>query len=189
MTTAALLEIILIAVGLAMDAFAVSLMSGSIVSKMRLRHAVRIAVFFGLFQGVMPLLGWLAGELFAAKIAAYDHWVAFILLAGIGGKMIYESFDEEKEPFDPLDVAVLFTLSIATSIDALAVGVTFSVLGVSVAVAAALIGVITCAISFVGVKIGATVGEKLGSKVELFGGLVLVGIGGKILIEHLLRQG
>ncbi len=178
-------EIVLIAVGLAMDAFAVSITSGTIIKKMRLHHAVRIALFFGVSQGVMPVIGWFGGSLFASKIEAVDHWIAFGLLAAIGGKMIKDSFDSEEKSFNPIDVYVLFTLAVATSIDALAVGITFSMLGVTIVSASLTIGVVTFLTSLAGVFIGNRVGDRLGGRVEVFGGVVLVGIGVKILVGHL----
>lgn len=181
-----LIEIVLIAIGLAMDAFAVSITSGTIIQKMRLRHAVRIALFFGFFQAMMPILGWLGGTLFSEVMETYDHWIAFVLLTLIGGKMFKEVFDEGDEAsFNPLDVYVLFTLAVATSIDALAVGVTFSILDMTIWWAALIIGVITFGFSLLGVFLGKSLGEKLGNRVEIFGGVILIGIGTKILVEHL----
>lgn len=180
------MEIVLIAVGLAMDAFAVSVASGTLIKNMHLRHSLRIALFFGFFQGIMPVIGWWGGSLFKDQIVAYDHWIAFGLLLIIGGKMIVESFDKESESFNPLDVYILFTLAIATSIDALAVGITFSVLGSSIFTSALIIGVITFVISLIGTRIGDRLGEKIGKKAELLGGITLIAIGTKILCEHLL---
>ncbi len=186
MTTASLIEILIIAIGLAMDAFAVAITSGTIMKKMHLRHILRIALFFGVFQALMPIIGWLGGTLFSEKIQAFDHWIAFVLLVIIGGKMLKEAFNEESEErFDPLNIYVLFTLAIATSIDALAVGVTFSLLNVSIWSASAIIGIVAFIFSMIGVIIGSAVGDKLGSKVEILGGILLIGIGVKILIEHL----
>lgn len=186
MTVATLIEIILISIGLAMDAFAVSITSGTIMQKMHLRHVLRIALFFGAFQAIMPILGWLGGTLFSDAIKEFDHWIAFALLAFIGGKMIKEAFDDDNdERFDPLNVYILFTLAIATSIDALAVGITFSVLSVTIWSAAAIIGAITFLISFAGVYIGKRLGDAMGSKMEIIGGIILIGIGLKIVIEHL----
>lgn len=186
MNSSSLIEIIIIAVGLAMDAFAVSITSGTIMKKMHLRHILRIALFFGVFQALMPIIGWLGGTLFSEKIKTFDHWIAFVLLMLIGGKMLKEAFDSESEErFDPLNVYVLFTLAIATSIDALAVGVTFSLLEVSIWSAAAIIGVVAFAFSMIGVKVGSALGDRLGSRVEILGGILLMGIGIKILVEHL----
>lgn len=189
MSISTLIEIILISIGLAMDAFAVSITSGTIMKKMHLRHMFRIALFFGAFQAIMPILGWLGGTFFADAIKEFDHWIAFILLALIGGKMIKEAFEEgDDERFDPLNVYVLFTLAIATSIDALAVGITFSVLSVSIWSAAAIIGLITFGISLIGVMLGKRLGDTFGSKMEIVGGFILICIGIKILIEHLFLQ-
>lgn len=185
MPLSTLIEVIIIAVALAMDAFAVSITSGTIIREMHLKHAVRIALFFGVFQAIMPILGWLGGSLFAAKIEQIDHWIAFGLLLFIGAKMIKEAFNDDEESFDPLNVAILFSLSIATSIDALAVGITFSVLDVTIWSAAAIIGVITFVLSLIGVFAGKKIGEKFGNRVEIAGGVILILIGAKILIEHL----
>ncbi len=181
-----LAEIVLIAVGLAMDAFAVAVSSGVTLRKMKLRHAMRIAAFFGFFQALMPLLGWLTGRAFRQYICTYDHWIAFILLAIIGGKMIYEarrSRDEETVS-DPLNVYVLFTLAIATSIDALAVGVTFSFLDVDIWQSIGVIGAITFVVSFIGTQLGKTFGHLFENRLEIIGGLILIGIGLKILVHH-----
>lgn len=187
MTVTTLIEIILISIGLAMDALAVSITSGSIMQKMRLHHMFRIALFFGAFQAIMPIIGWLGGTLFTEYIKSIDHWIAFGLLAFIGGKMIKEALsNDEDERFDPLNVYILFTLAIATSIDALAVGITFSVLSITIWSAAAIIGVITFVISFLGVYLGKKLGDTLGSKMEIIGGIILIAIGTKILVEHTL---
>lgn len=187
MTAATIIEIILISIGLAMDALAVSITSGSIMQKMHLRHMFRIALFFGAFQAIMPIIGWLGGTLFTDYIKNVDHWIAFGLLAFIGSKMIKEALSEnEDERFDPLNVYILFTLAVATSIDALAVGITFSVLSITIWTSATIIGVITFFISFIGVFVGKKLGDTLGSKMEIIGGIILISIGTKILIEHTL---
>ncbi len=186
MDLSSFIEILVIYIGLAMDAFAVSIASGTLMKKMHLHHVIRIALFFGVFQAIMPILGWLGGSLFADKIALVSHWIAFILLALIGGKMVKESFDDESSSFNPLDVYVIFTLAIATSIDALAVGITFSVLTIPIWSSALIIGVVTFVISLMGVILGDKVGEKIGSRAELFGGVILIGIGSKILLNNLL---
>lgn len=181
-----MIEVVLIAIGLAMDAFAVSITSGTIMKKMHLRHVLRIAIFFGGFQAIMPVLGWLGGTLFADLIQDFDHWIAFILLSGIGGKMLYEAiYKSDEDNFDPLNVYVLFTLAIATSIDALAVGITFSLLNVTIWSAAAVIGLVAFAFSILGIYLGDRIGDKIGSNVEIFGGVILISIGLKILIQHL----
>lgn len=181
-----LLEVILIGIGLAMDAFAVSITSGITIRKMRLRHAFMISAFFGFFQALMPLIGWTLGLSFRSYIQFIDHWIAFILLGFIGTKMIIDSRSPEKnESFDPLNVYILFTLSIATSIDALAVGITFSFLDIQIWYTSLIIGLITFVICLIGTKIGKTYGHLLEDKVEIFGGIILISIGLKILIQHL----
>lgn len=184
-------QIIVIAIGLAADAFAVSVSSGAIIEKLRLRHAMRIALFFGFFQGIMPWIGWKVGNLASELIRSVDHWLAFSILCFIGGKMIYESRKLEEDiekSIDPLNIYVLFTLAIATSIDALAVGVTFSFLNVSIVEPIIVIGVITFIFSLAGTYIGEFFGHVFEDKIELAGGLILIGIGTKILIEHTLLQ-
>jgi manganese efflux pump family protein len=183
-----LTTIIFLALALAMDAFAVSISSGITIGKMRLHHSLRIAGFFGFFQAVMPLLGWSVGRNAADLIRAYDHWVAFGLLAIIGGKMIYESFKLEEESSakaDPLNLYVLFTLAVATSIDAAAVGVSLSLLDVKIIFPSIIIGIITFFVSMAGTWLGQSFGDFFGEKIEVAGGVVLIGIGAKILIQHL----
>ena len=182
-------QIIIIAIGLAADAFAVSVSSGAIIEKLHLRHAMRIAVFFGFFQGLMPWIGWKAGNLASDLIRSIDHWLAFGILCFIGGKMIYESRKLEEEierTINPLNIYVLFTLAIATSIDALAVGLTFSFLNVSIVEPVIVIGVVTFIFSLAGTYIGEFFGHIFEDKIELAGGIILIGIGTKILIEHTL---
>lgn len=183
-----LITIVIIAVGLAMDAFAVSIVSGSAYKQLRIRHALRIAVFFGGFQAFMPLIGFLAGLSVKEYIADYDHWVAFGLLSLVGGKMIHESFKIKsvRGNFDPSNILVLLVLSIATSIDALAIGITFSLITSSVITAVIIIGLVTFVLSYLGVCIGKKIGHFFENKIEAFGGLVLFGIGLKILLGHLL---
>jgi manganese efflux pump family protein len=183
-----LITIIFIALALSMDAFAVSISSGVTIRKMHLRHAFRIAGFFGLFQAFMPVAGWSIGRLAADFIQRYDHWVAFVLLIFIGLKMIYEAsaLDPEKDGrSDPLNIYILLTLAFATSIDAAAVGITMSFLKVAIILPAIIIGMITFIISFAGIYIGNKSGNFFGNKIEIIGGLVLIGIGIKILLEHL----
>jgi putative Mn2+ efflux pump MntP len=183
-----LITIVFIALGLAMDAFAVSIASGVTLKKVRLRYAFRVAFFFGGFQALMPLLGWLAGSSFSSYIAAFDHWVAFGLLTFIGGKMIYEStvLKEAEKKTDPRNLTILFILAIATSIDALVVGLSFSFLNVTIIEPVIIIGVITFLLSFAGVYIGARTGSFFENKIEIIGGVILIGIGLKVLIEYLL---
>lgn len=181
-----MITILLIAIGLAMDALAVSITSGLTINDLRLRNAATIALFFGSFQAVMPLLGWLGGLSARAVITDIDHWVAFGLLCLIGGKMIYEStrLDSDDKKMDPMDLHVLFLLAIATSIDALAVGVSFAFLEMAIITPAIIIGVTTFALSFLGVYVGNVSGHFFEKKIELIGGLILIGIGVKIVIEH-----
>jgi len=182
-----LITILFLAVGLAMDAFAVSIVTGSIYKELHIRHALRMALFFGAFQSLMPLVGSLAGLSLREYISAYDHWIAFGLLALIGGKMIYEAFqiEQAEKKMDPSNLLILLTLSVATSIDALAVGFTLSLLVSSLAFAVIVIGVITFGLSYAGVSIGKRFGHFCESKIEILGGLILIAIGVKILIRHL----
>jgi len=181
------ITIIIIAVGLAMDAFVVSIVSGGAYRQLHLKHALRMALFFGGFQAVMPLIGSLAGLTLRDYIAFCDHWIAFGLLAAVGGKMIYESFKigSEGKNSDPSNLLVVLVLSVATSIDALAVGITLSLLSGSILVAASIIGLITFVLSYLGVQIGKRFGHFFESKIEALGGVILVAIGIKILLEHL----
>ncbi len=181
-----LITIIIIAVGLAMDAFAVSIVSGSACKQLKVKHAFRTALFFGGFQALMPLIGALAGLSLKEYIANYDHWMAFGLLSAVGGKMLYESFriKPAKENFDPSNIFILLVLSVATSIDALVVGITLPLLRVSIAPAVVIIGLVTFALSYLGIFIGKKSGHFFESKIEALGGLVLIALGLKILIEH-----
>ncbi|WP_055667037.1 manganese efflux pump MntP family protein [Desnuesiella massiliensis] len=181
-----LLSIVLIAFGLSMDAFAVSVTSGIGVKEAKVKNAFKIAFYFGLFQGLMPLIGWFIGSRFKDYITQIDHWVAFILLAVIGGKMIYEAIKEaEEEKVNCLTFKVLVVLAIATSIDALAVGISFAFLSVSILKASAIIACITFFICFAGVFLGKWCGEVFQKKAEIVGGVILLFIGFKILAEHL----
>lgn len=182
-----ILTVLSIAVGLSMDAFAVSITSGVAIKDLRPVHALKIALFFGAFQAIMPVIGWLAGLGMRSFISGFDHWVAFGLLLFVGGKMIWESrsMEEDKPKSDPLGNTVLLLLAIATSIDALAVGLTFSLLNVSIAVPVLIIGLVTFGLSFAGVLIGKKAGHLFENKIEIVGGLILIGIGCKILFEHL----
>ncbi len=182
-----LLVIIPMAVGLSMDALAVSVVTGSVQKKLKVTHALQMALFFGAFQAFMPLVGSLAGLTIKNYIADYDHWVAFGILTAIGGKMIYESFKiaPNQHNFDPANIFVLLVLSVATSIDALAVGITLSFLTVGIALAVLVIGTTTFVMSSLGVYLGSRFGHFFASKIEALGGLILIGLGIKILIEHL----
>ena len=178
-----ILELFILAVGLSMDAFAVSVCKGLSLGKIKPKHMCIAGAWFGGFQALMPLIGYFLGSFFAEMIEKYDHWVAFVLLAIIGGNMIKESFGKDEKVDSSMDVKSMLLLAIATSIDALAVGVTFAFLQVQIVPAVSCIGVITFIFSAVGVKIGSLFGTKYKSKAELFGGIVLVLIGIKILLE------
>lgn len=178
-------ELILIALGLSMDAFAVSVCKGLSMKKMNYSKAVVISCFFGGFQAIMPLLGYFLGTSFSEYIVAIDHWLAFGLLSIIGISMVKESNEACPAPDPTFNLKSILALSLATSIDALAVGITFAFLNVNIVPAVTLVGVITFAISFAGVKIGNAFGSKFKSKAELLGGLILIVIGIKILLEHL----
>lgn len=182
-----LLEIALIGVGLAMDAFAVSICKGLAMKKMNYQKAFIIALFFGGFQALMPALGYLLGNAFASKIAAIDHWIAFILLAMIGINMIKEALSKEADECvdETLRLRDLTMLAIATSVDALAVGITFAFFNVSIVLSTTIIGIITFVICVIGVKVGHVFGEKYKSKAELAGGIILIAMGCKILVDHL----
>lgn len=180
-----LLELVLIAVGLAMDAFAVSVCKGLSMSKMEWKKAVIIGLYFGGFQALMPLIGYVLGVGFEDKIKSIDHWIAFVLLVFIGMNMIKEAFEIKEESNDKIDFKTMIILAIATSIDALAVGVTFAFLNVNIMLAISLIGIITFIISMIGVKIGNVFGDKYETKAELAGGFILIFLGAKILLEHL----
>jgi putative Mn2+ efflux pump MntP len=176
-----------IALGLAMDAFAVSVASGLAIKNVRARHALRISLFFGLFQAFMPVAGWLAGLALKDYIAHIDHWLAFGILGFIGSKMIYEAavIEKAEKRTSALDMRVLLGLSVATSIDALAVGVTFAFLNIVIVTPVLVIGIVTFLMSYGGVCIGKTFGSFSGKKIEVLGGLILIAIGVKILVEHL----
>lgn len=183
-----LIELFLIAVGLSMDAFAVALCKGLQMRRLDVRAGAVLALFFGAFQALMPLIGWALGTQFASSIQQVDHWIAAGLLFFIGGRMVYEALrGDEAAPEAPgaTSLKELLILSVATSIDALAVGVTFAFLRVAILPAAALIGVTTFCLSFLGVAVGNRFGVRYKNKAELAGGAVLIFIGVKILLEHL----
>ena len=182
-----LLELIVVGVGLAMDAFAVSVCKGLSMRKMSVKSGCIVGGYFGFFQAMMPTIGFFLGGGFKDYIVAIDHWIAFVLLAIIGGNMIKESMESDCEECgdDDLSFKAMLPLAIATSIDALAVGVTFAFLSVNIYLAAIIIGVTTFIISFAGVKIGNVFGLKYKSKAELAGGCILILMGLKILLEHL----
>ncbi|MCL2819714.1 MAG: manganese efflux pump MntP family protein [Oscillospiraceae bacterium] len=188
-----------LAIGLSMDAFAVSVCIGLSMKKVMLRNAILVGLYFGFFQAAMPLIGYIAGSQFADMITAFDHWIAFCLLAFLGGKMIYSSFKKEEpmeneesmeneEPIKKeasLGPKKMLPLAIATSIDALAVGISFAFLQVNILSAVLLIGITTFILSAAGVKIGSIFGIKFKSKAELLGGIILILIGTNILLDHL----
>ncbi len=183
-----LVELFLVAVGLSMDAFAVSICKGLGMTKFKAWNAAVIALFFGGFQALMPFLGWLLGLGFQQYIESVDHWIAFILLAFIGGQMIWETRKDEtgEEDGDRLRIGQLFLLAVATSIDALAVGVTFALLpGTNIWHSILLIGITTFLISFAGVAIGRRFGNRYEKRAQIFGGIILIVLGIKILLEHL----
>ncbi len=181
-----LTELFLVGVGLSMDAFAVSICKGLSMKRMRWRQGLVVAVFFGGFQALMPAIGWALGRQFERYITTIDHWIAFLLLGYIGGKMIWDAFHEEDSSCpSSFDLKELFMLAIATSIDALAVGITFAFLQVSIGPAVALIGCTTFTLSLGGVWIGHRFGSRCKSKATLIGGVILCLIGLKILLEHL----
>jgi putative Mn2+ efflux pump MntP len=185
------LEILFIALGLSMDAFAVAVASGATMKRLEVANALKMGVFFGGFQAIMPVIGWFAGIGMKSYISEVDHWIAFALLSLVGGKMLYESFKIEEEEncgagkTCPFDTGTLTVLAIATSIDALAVGLTFSMLQVSIAAPVLVIGLVTFVLSVAGVKIGTKGGHFFEHKMEAAGGIVLIIIGIKILLEHL----
>ncbi len=181
-----LVELFLLAVGLSMDAFAVSICKGLSMKKMDVKKMVIVGIYFGGFQALMPALGYLLGVSFRDMISAIDHWIAFILLSLIGIGMIREACsDEEDKVDDSVTVKVMVPLAVATSIDALAAGVTFAFLNVSILWAVSFIGVITFTFSMIGVKVGNVFGTRYQKKAEISGGIILILLGTKILLEHL----
>ncbi len=183
-----LVTLILLACALAMDSFAVSITAGLSLSRFKFGTVCRISFVFALFQGCMPVIGWALGQSFVETISDYDHWVVFVLLLFIGGKMIYESFKHEEQAhcINIYSNKTIIGLAIATSIDALAVGISFSLLDVEIFFPALIIGLITFAFAFTGQTIGYKLGSIFKTKVEFIGGLLLIGIGVRILISHLL---
>ena len=180
-----LIELFILAVGLSMDAFAVSVCKGLSLRKIKPKHMCIEGAWFGGFQALMPLMGYFLGSFFADKITKYSHWIAFILLAIIGANMVREAFGEEERLDANMNPASMFLLAIATSIDALAVGVTFAFLQVNIIYAVIFIGCVTFVCSAAGVKIGSVFGEKYKSKAEICGGIILILIGIKILFDGL----
>lgn len=191
-----LVELLILAVGLSMDAFAVAVCKGLSIKKISAKHPVIVGLYFGFFQAAMPMIGYFLGKQFSDKINAIDHWVAFILLGIIGGNMIKGAIKEKEEENEDecssckdvdnsLNVKEMLVLSVATSIDALAVGITFAFLKVNILMATSFIGAVTFLISAAGVMIGNIFGGKLKSKAEMAGGIILVCLGTKILLQHL----
>ena len=185
-----IVELLLVAVGVSMDAFAVSICRGLGMRRLNLRTAAVLALFFGGFQALMPLVGWALGSQFMGVIAPVDHWVAFVLLAFIGGKMLWEAFHEDDEgcgceDTSAIDLREFLVLAVATSIDALAAGISFAALNVDIVASVSLIGVITFALSFVGVAVGHFFGARYERPASVVGGVVLILIGLKVLLEHL----
>ena len=184
-----IISLLLLAVGLSMDAFAVSVCKGLALKKVSLRHMCIVGAWFGGFQALMPSLGYLLGSRFEQYITAIDHWIAFVLLVLIGANMLREAFSKEEEQGnDSFSFRVMLPLAIATSIDALATGVTFAMMGVNIWIAIAITGLTTFVFSVAGVKIGNLFGSRYQSKAELVGGLILIAMGFKILVEHLLGK-
>lgn len=178
-------EIFILGIGLAMDAFAVSICKGLSMKKMNWKKAIIIALYFGVFQAIMPAVGFFLGSTFENFVVSIDHWIAFILLLFIGGNMIKESFSKEDEnKNDSIDFKSMVVLAVATSIDALAVGITFAFFYVNIVVAISIIGIVTFIISLFGVKIGNKFGDKYENKAQFIGGLILILLGIKILLEH-----
>lgn len=183
-----LFELFLIAVGLSMDAFAVSVCKGLSTRNIKAKHYLSVGIWFGAFQAIMPTVGYLLGSTFEQYITAVDHWIAFVLLAFIGGNMLKEGLekDEDGEDNSSFDVKTMFVLAVATSIDALAVGITFALLpDVNITAAVIFIGLTTFSLSMLGLKVGNIFGLKYKSKAEIAGGVILILIGLKILLEHL----
>lgn len=182
-----IVELLLLAIGLSMDAFAVSVCKGLSTQKLKPKHYLIIGAWFGGFQALMPLIGYFLGSTFEKYITSFDHWIAFVLLAFIGGNMLKEGLSKDEESVDPsFSIKTMFVLALATSIDALAVGVTFALLpDVNIVAAVSLIGCVTFVLSAVGLKVGNIFGTKYKSKAEIAGGVILILIGLKILLEHL----
>lgn len=182
-----IIEIVVIAIGLAMDAFAVSLSAGTLNCVQNKRSIFRLSFHFGLFQFLMPIIGWFLGRSIVNYIASFDHWIVFIILSYIGYKMIREAFQnkDETEKNDPSKGKILILLALATSIDALAVGFSLALLQINIFYPSLIIGVITASLSVLAIKLGAKLGKKFGKNMEIIGGILLIIIGLKILLEHL----
>ena len=185
-----MLTIIATAVGLSMDALAVSVTNGLIIKNLKFRYAIRIALSFGFFQAIMPVIGWAAGSTFSGMIKAYDHWIALGLLSFIGVKMIVESrcLEQKKDQKDCRHYPTLLLLSVATSIDALAVGISFAFLEMGIIAPVLIIGGVTFALCLSGIYVGDRFGHFFEKKLEVIGGVILIGIGVKIAVEHIVRH-
>lgn len=182
-----LLSLTLIGVGLSIDSLAASITTGACSKNIRLKQVLKVAVFMAFFQGTMPLVGWLIGSSFKSIIEDYDHWVAFILLLGIGGKLIYDGIKnstEEANP-NPTKNMLLAGMALATSIDAMILGIGFGLIEINIWLAMLIIGTTTFLFSSAGVFVGEKLGNKINKGIEIFGGLVLIGLGVKILVEHI----
>lgn len=182
-----IISLLLIAIGLSVDSFAASITTGACTKKVKLSYALKVALFMALFQGIMPLGGWLIGNSFKDLIQEYDHWIAFILLIAIGSKMIYEGIagNKNKPKFKHSENLKLVSIAFATSIDALIIGITFGLIDVNIWLAMIIIGLTTLIFSLTGVLIGKKIRKIFNKKIEIIGGLVLILLGTKILIEHL----
>lgn len=180
-----IVEILFIGIGLAMDAFAVSICKGLSMKKLNFKKMLIIGFYFGAFQALMPVIGYFLGKGFEGFVSSIDHWIAFILLSFIGANMIKDAFKGEECANDDVSFKEMVVLAIATSIDALAIGITFAFLKVNILLAVVLIGIVTFAISSIGVVIGNMFGNKFEKKAKIFGGVILILMGVKILIEHL----
>ncbi|MCL5438751.1 MAG: manganese efflux pump MntP family protein [Patescibacteria group bacterium] len=181
-----MLSLFFIAIGLSMDSFSLSIAGGAAVKSPKIHHVIRIAFFFGFFQAIMPLIGWFIGESLNKFIGPYDHWVAFFLLSSVGLKMIYNSVkNKNKKKINLLDYKMLFLMSLATSIDALITGITLEFLKVPLLISVSVIGFVTFLLCFIGFWLGEKLSSVSEDKTEIIGGIILIGIGIKILIEHL----
>ena len=180
------IELIILSISLAMDAFAVSICKGLNINKTKVKEPIIIGIYFGLFQAIMPLIGFILGKTFESYIISIDHWLSFIILVSIGISMIYEAIINDNDSYNSkTNIKTMIPLAVATSIDALAVGITFAFLKVDIIVAILIIGIITFTLSFIGVKIGNIFGDKHQNIAKIIGGTILITIGIKILLEHL----
>ncbi|WP_075604033.1 manganese efflux pump MntP [Saccharicrinis aurantiacus] len=181
------ISLFMMSIGLSIDSLAASITMGACSKNIRLRHVIKVATFMALFQGTMPFIGWLIGNSLEDIIEDYDHWVAFILLLGIGGKLIYDGVKNSTEKVDtkPTNNLLLAGMALATSIDAMILGIGFGLIEINIWLAMIIIGLTTFVFSFTGVFLGKKVGNKINKGIEIFGGLLLIGLGFKILVEHI----